>query len=87
MKVRINITRWPMLGCEDTGRLISLSKDHRVGFWRRTQVRLHIAMCDVCKGYYKFVYRIGNQARQDVPKVLMPQELRVQLQEQLKKGR
>lgn len=76
-----------MLGCEDTQKLISLSRDHRVGFWRRTQIRLHIAMCGVCRGYYRFVNRIGSHARRDVEGVTMPSEMRARLYERLKTGR
>lgn len=84
--MRIDITRWPMLNCEDTGKLISMSKDHRIGFWRRSQIRLHIAMCDVCKGYYKFVYRIGGQVRKDSVKTQMPVEMREALKARLNKS-
>lgn len=77
--MRIDITRWPMLDCNDTGKLISMSKDHRVGFWRRAQIRMHIAMCDVCKGYYKFVYGIGKDVRTDTRRVAMPHEMREKL--------
>ncbi len=84
--MRINITRWPMLGCEDTGKLISMSKDHSIGIWRRTQIRLHIAMCDVCKSYYKFVYRIGGQARKESVRVSMPEEMREALKSRVEKS-
>lgn len=84
--MRAEITRWPMLNCEDTGKLISMSKDHRIGLWRRTQIRLHIAMCDVCKGYYKFVYRIGGQIRKDSVKVRMPAEMREALKANIEKS-
>ncbi|MFZ5628003.1 MAG: hypothetical protein ACOY5B_02670 [Spirochaetota bacterium] len=64
-----------------------MSKDHRVGFWRRAQILMHIAICDVCKGYYKFVYGIGKDVRTDARRVAMPPEMRQKLKDRLEQKR
>lgn len=82
--MQIPVSRKPMLNCEDTGTLISLARDHRVGMWRKMQIHMHIAMCDACRKYYKFVERIGVKVRYDVPPEKMPEAMRKAIEARLK---
>ncbi len=82
--MQVPVSRKPMLNCRDTGTLISLARDHRVGVWRKIQIRMHVAMCDACRKYYKFVERIGLKAREDSAVDKMPEAMHKKIEARLK---
>jgi hypothetical protein len=82
--MKLAISYKPMLNCNDTAQLISLAQDHRMGLWRRLQLRLHNMVCETCRGYEKFVQSIGQSLRADKSLFAMPASakrvLRVRIQ-------
>lgn len=51
-KLMNTILGWLNLTCQDTSPLISEMMDHRVTFFKRLKIRIHLALCGVCL-YYK----------------------------------
>jgi hypothetical protein len=62
--MRIKIPRSLRLSCEHTAQLISLGRDHKIGIWRRAQIRVHNAMCETCRSFAQFVNGIGGRLKQ-----------------------
>jgi len=40
-------------GCKEIARLVSESHDHKLSLWDRVQLRLHLAMCLMCRRFSK----------------------------------
>lgn len=51
-KLMNTILGWLNLTCQDTSPLISEMMDHRVSFFKRLKIKIHLALCGVCL-YYK----------------------------------
>ena len=62
-KVMNFLLRWMNLTCEDTSPLISEMMDHRVSFSKRLQIKIHLAMCAVCRYYKQQLAVIRNLSR------------------------
>ncbi len=62
---------WFHLTCHDTSPLISEMMDHKVSFFKRLKIKIHLAMCGVCL-YYKEQLELirdlsKNLGREDFP--------------------
>jgi hypothetical protein len=57
-----------MLNCEETSRLISLSREQNIGFWKKFQIKAHISMCDGCYGFYNLVKKTRQILKNDSEK-------------------
>ena len=42
-----------MMSCQDAAKLISEQKDHPLSFGQRLGLKMHLAMCALCRGYQK----------------------------------
>lgn len=42
-----------MMSCEEAARLISEERDHPLTFGQKLGLRMHLAMCALCRGYKK----------------------------------
>lgn len=42
-----------MLSCKGASRLLSETRERRLGFWERLGLRLHLMMCDGCTNFRK----------------------------------
>ncbi len=49
----MKIMRWLKITCADTSPLISEMMDHSLPFSKRWRLKLHLAMCEVCRYYQK----------------------------------
>jgi len=62
---------WLNLTCQDTSPLISEMMDHRVPFFQRLKVKIHLAICKVCLYYKKqldIIRKLSqNLGREDFP--------------------
>lgn len=52
-----------MLSCKEISKLISESLDHRLSWWQRVNVWVHLGMCKLCWGFRKDVTLIQNETR------------------------
>jgi len=75
----------PMISCEEAARLISLSRDTRIGFFKKIQLRLHLLMCDPCNSFSRLVNGIGKILQTGEEEASMPETMRDKLQKRLKK--
>ena len=51
-----------MLNCKDASRLVSESLDHRLSWWQRINLWMHVRMCGVCWGFQRALLRIHREA-------------------------
>lgn len=60
-----------MYRCAEVVRLISSDEYLAAGFWRRIQIRFHLAMCDNCSKYARQLRVIArafrNKTVEDIP--------------------
>jgi hypothetical protein len=42
-----------MLSCRDVSKLLSQSRERRLGFWERLGLQMHLAMCKGCSNVRK----------------------------------
>ncbi len=70
-KLMNTILGWLNLTCQDTSPLISEMMDHRVSFFKRLKIRIHLALCGVCLYYKDQLETISklskNLGREDFP--------------------
>ena len=45
-----------MIDCKHAARLISRAMDERLPLWDRVGLRLHLAICDACRGFNRQVH-------------------------------
>ena len=53
-----------MLSCKEVSRLVSESLDHKLPFWKRVSVWIHLRLCRLCQGFRKDLLKIRDSARQ-----------------------
>ena len=85
MKVNGKIKISPFLNCEETARLISLSRDGKIGRWRKIQVFLHLSMCDACTLFERFINKTGDLLNTSTSDEKMPPAMRDKLKKKLDK--
>lgn len=49
-----------MMTCQEAAQLISEERDHPLTFGQRFGLRLHLAMCALCRGYRKNLEMLGR---------------------------
>ncbi len=53
-----------MLSCKKAIELMSEGMDHKLPFWRRLSLRLHVAMCHHCPRYARQIRSLDLAVRQ-----------------------
>jgi len=53
-----------MLSCKEAIALASEGMDHKLPFWRRLSLRLHVAMCRHCPPYVRQIQLLERAIRQ-----------------------
>lgn len=48
-----------MMSCQDAAKLVSEERDHALSLRQRIGLRLHLAMCALCRGYQKNLDLLG----------------------------
>jgi hypothetical protein len=51
-----------MMSCEEAAQLISEQRDHSLSLGQRIGLKLHLAMCALCRGYQKHLDLLGTIA-------------------------
>jgi hypothetical protein len=51
-----------MMSCQDAAKLISEQRDHPLSLGQRFGLKLHLAMCALCRGYQKNLEMLGSIA-------------------------
>ena len=73
--------------CKDSGPLISEQMDHRLPFFSRCRLRLHLAICGVCQCYkeqFETLRDLAIQLREEESQVLKSAELSVDAKSKIK---
>ena len=52
-----------MMKCKEIGRLVSEGRDRELSFYQRLNVRMHLAMCAMCRRFAKQLDFIGRLTR------------------------
>lgn len=52
-----------MLSCKEVTKLVSESLDHKLPWWKRMNMRLHLSMCKMCSGFRKDLTHLREEAR------------------------
>ena len=52
-----------MLSCKEISYLVSESLDHKLPFWQRIQVRMHLFMCRFCARFRRQTLFLKDAAR------------------------
>lgn len=52
-----------MMSCKEAGRLVSEARDHELSMRNRMGLRMHLAMCRVCKIYNRQIEMLGELSR------------------------
>jgi len=63
-----------MRSCKEIGKLVSESHDRRLSFYERLSVRMHLAMCLLCRNFSKqiqFIRRLTKAAGESGPDSLL----------------
>lgn len=67
-----------MLNCKDTAQLVSKSLDTSLPWWTRMQLKVHVALCKVCKVRCRQIQMIRNAVHaclsQDIREEAAPRE-------------
>ena len=63
VKFMDTMTRWLKITCADTSPLISEIMDHRLPFSKRWRLKIHLAICGVCRFYLKQLEVIRTLAK------------------------
>ena len=79
IKVKKNL----FINCAETSELISLSRDNKVGLWRKMQIRMHLSMCDACTRFERFVHKTGDVLKSSPAKAEMPDALRKKIKRKM----
>ena len=53
-----------MLSCKEVSKLVSESLDHKLPFWKRVSVWIHLSLCRLCQGFRKDLLKLRSAARQ-----------------------
>lgn len=61
-----------MLSCKEVSKLVSESLDRRLPFWQRVQLRVHLSLCKLCKGFETDLLHIRDAAGRDAEESLEP---------------
>lgn len=51
-----------MMTCQEAARLISEERDHPLSFGQKLGLRMHLALCALCRGYKKNLEMMGRIA-------------------------
>jgi hypothetical protein len=51
-----------MMSCEEAAQLISEKRDHSLSLGQRIGLKVHLAMCVLCRGYQKHLAMLGTIA-------------------------
>jgi hypothetical protein len=46
-----------MFSCKKAARLLSESLDHKLSLWQRISLRIHLAICGLCRHFHKDMHR------------------------------
>jgi hypothetical protein len=49
-----------MIACDEASFLISFREDHRLGFWRCAQLKMHLLSCHLCRKYARQVGELNS---------------------------
>jgi hypothetical protein len=63
-----------VLNCKETAKLVSQSHDRRLSLYERLQVRMHLAMCILCRNFSKqlnFIRRLTRSMGESGPESLI----------------
>jgi hypothetical protein len=53
-----------MISCKNVARLLSSDELANLGWWKRAEVRLHLAMCKYCSRFARQIEQLRNAVRQ-----------------------
>jgi predicted anti-sigma-YlaC factor YlaD len=45
-----------MMSCKEASRLLSQAMDLRLPLWQRARLRLHLAICDACTNFSRYLH-------------------------------
>ena len=83
--------RWLKLTCEDTSPLISEMMDHSLPLSKKIRVRIHLAMCGVCRCYQNqldilraLAKKLGSEDCEATREVRLREEYKKMLKDKLK---
>ncbi|MES0492059.1 MAG: hypothetical protein ABUK01_18875 [Leptospirales bacterium] len=74
MSIKIKLS--PFLNCEETSKLISLTREEKISLWSKLQKRMHLSMCDACTKFENFVNKSGDIVQTPPPPEKMPKSIR-----------
>jgi predicted anti-sigma-YlaC factor YlaD len=66
-----------MMDCKEIGRLVSEGHDRRLSLYERFSVRMHLAMCYMCRNFSRqiaFIRRVARAAGEAGPRSLIDEE-------------
>lgn len=77
-----------MLSCRDTTRLASESLDHRLTWWQRMQVAIHLMMCGPCRRARRLMQFLrdafGRLSKEEFKQLSTEQSLAPEIRERIK---
>lgn len=73
-----------MLSCKEVARLVSESLDHKLSFWQRVRLKLHLKACHVCAEYSKQMDLLFSALRRHIDKVSPQQGLDETVKDEMK---
>ena len=85
------MTRWLKITCADTSPLISEMMDHKPPFSKRWRLKMHLAICQVCRFYLKqfevlraLAKKLGQEDPGIKQKIHLPEECKERMKDALR---